>query len=157
MDEKGRQTSSLAASRWAFALPEVSPRSSSSFFSFFSPPPNMEKTADEVTGLLSSAAACPSNLQCQHGQILLIVHIVRQRVAVILIAMGSHTVVSAGLVSSTLGSVASAPDIFIVSCRSKICCPPPPYVSHRVCPLSRVSSLVQTHLVLQRRIKMKAL
>lgn len=42
-------TSSALASRWAFALPELSPRSSSSFFSFFSPPPNMEKTEEEVT------------------------------------------------------------------------------------------------------------
>jgi hypothetical protein len=35
-------------------LPELSPRSSSSsFFSFFAPPPNMEKTAEEVTGFVS--------------------------------------------------------------------------------------------------------
>ena len=37
--------SSLAAAFWAFADPEVSPRSSSaSFFSFLAPPPNIEKT-----------------------------------------------------------------------------------------------------------------
>lgn len=47
----GKRTSlaAAAASRWALALPELSPLSSSSFFSFFAPPPNMEKTADEVT------------------------------------------------------------------------------------------------------------
>ncbi len=44
-----------AASRWALELPELSPRSSSSsFFSFFAPPPNMEKTAAEVTGFSAS-------------------------------------------------------------------------------------------------------
>lgn len=55
--ERGERTSSFfspvaaaAASRCALALPDVSPLSSSSFFSFFAPPPNMEKTADEVTG-----------------------------------------------------------------------------------------------------------
>lgn len=54
LDEPGSyaHTSSAlaaAASRWALALPETSPLSSSSFFSFFAPPPNMENTAEEVT------------------------------------------------------------------------------------------------------------
>lgn len=49
-----------AASRWALALPEFSPRSaSSSFLSFFAPPPNMEKTAEEVTG----AEVSPYNIK----------------------------------------------------------------------------------------------
>jgi len=37
--------SSAAAAFWAFADPDVSPRSSSSsFFSFLAPPPNIENT-----------------------------------------------------------------------------------------------------------------
>jgi hypothetical protein len=63
---KGELTSSpsfaaAAASRWALALPELSPRSSSSFFSFLAPPPNMENTDEEVTaGLSSPSAVCGS-------------------------------------------------------------------------------------------------
>jgi hypothetical protein len=71
--EQGERTSSpsfeplaAAASRCAFALPELSPRSSSSsFLSFLAPPPNMENTADCVTGfsascILMSARSWPS-------------------------------------------------------------------------------------------------
>lgn len=49
-----------AASRWALALPELSPRSSS-FFSFLAPPPNMENTDEEVTaGCVSPSVVCGS-------------------------------------------------------------------------------------------------
>lgn len=55
--------SSASFAFWAFAEPELSPRSSSSTFSFFGPPPNMEKTfsatpdAAEVTVVAAEEAA----------------------------------------------------------------------------------------------------
>lgn len=51
--------SSAAAAFCAFADPELSPRSSSSTFSFFAPPPNIEKTlsATPVAALVTVPAA----------------------------------------------------------------------------------------------------